>query len=120
MLIVCMLYFFHPFTFHLPVSIFKWSCIDIVEVGLFFFKSILTISAFNCDSPYHNIIVNIAGFQSHSLKILFIDLFLAVLGLCCRRSFSLAAPLLWCVGFSLWWLLLFQSMGSRAHGLQQL
>ena len=28
--------------------------------------------------------------------------------------------LLWCSGFSQWWLLLLQSMGSRAHGLQQL
>ena len=26
--------------------------------------------------------------------------------------------LLWCVGFSPWWLLLLQSMGSRASGLQ--
>ena len=25
-----------------------------------------------------------------------------------------------CIGVSLWWLLLLQSMGSRAHGLQQL
>ena len=26
---------------------------------------------------------------------------------------------LWCTSFSLWWLLLLQSMGSRAHSLQQ-
>ena len=25
---------------------------------------------------------------------------------------------LWCMGFSLWWLLLLQSMGSRVRGLQ--
>ena len=25
---------------------------------------------------------------------------------------------LWCMGFSLWWLLLLQSMGSTAYGLQ--
>ena len=31
-----------------------------------------------------------------------------------------ATPELWCAGFSLWWLLLLQSTGSRAHGFQQL
>ena len=51
-------------------------------------------------------------------------LVLAVLGLCCT-SFSLVAgsggyfPLK-CMGFSLQWLLLLQSTGSRARGLQQL
>ena len=29
-------------------------------------------------------------------------------------------PSLWCTGFSLLWLLLWRSMGSRVHGLQQL
>ena len=28
--------------------------------------------------------------------------------------------MLWCTGFSLWWVLLLQSLGSRAHALQQL
>ena len=58
-------------------------------------------------------------------------IFLAVLGLCCcaARGLSLVAvsraySSLWCTGFSLWWLLLLQSTGSRpvasvvvAHGL---
>ena len=51
----------------------------------------------------------------------FIYLFLAVLGLCCCPGFSLVAAsggysLLRCEGFSLRWLLLLQSMGSRRAG----
>ena len=56
-------------------------------------------------------------------------LFLALLGLHCCAGFPLAVAgrgcsLLWCSGFSLWWLLLLRSTGSRqqasvvaAHGL---
>ena len=52
---------------------------------------------------------------------LFIYLFLAALGLhCCVRAFSSCASggysLLQCVGFSLWWLLLLRSAGSRRAG----
>ena len=52
---------------------------------------------------------------------LFIYLFLAALGLCCcARGFSLAVASrgyfsFWCSSFLLRWLLLFQSMGSRAQ-----
>ena len=43
-------------------------------------------------SSIHNVIVNIARFQSHvTIFYFFFDLFLAVLGLCCCRSFSLVA-----------------------------
>ena len=53
----------------------------------------------------------------------FIYLFLAALGLhCFARVFPAASggySLLWCVGFSLWWLLL-QSSGLRARRLQYL
>ena len=57
------------------------------------------------------------------LKLLFIDSFLAVLGLCCCTAFlelwRVGATLqLWCLGFSLWWLLSLWGTGSRAHGLQ--
>ena len=47
---------------------------------------------------------------------------LAALGLrCCVRAFSLVAvsrgySSLWCMGFSLWWLLLLWSTGSRRAG----
>ena len=53
---------------------------------------------------------------------LFIQLFLAVLGLPCWADFSLVvAPLyLWYTGFSLQWLLLLLSVDSRMCGLQQL
>ena len=56
----------------------------------------------------------------HSNSYLFV---LAVLGLCCWSGFSLVAvsggycPLR-CMGFSLQWLLLLQSTGSRTCGLQ--
>ena len=58
-------------------------------------------------------------------KILNIYLFLAVLGLHSSHGLSLIAEsraysLALVPGFSLWWLLLLQSMGSRACGLQQL
>ena len=48
-----------------------------------------------------------------------INLFLAVLGLhCCRQALSSCGErgysLLWYTDFLLWWLLLLQSMGSRA------
>ena len=46
---------------------------------------------------------------------LFIYLFLTVLGLHCCVGISLVAA---CVGFSLQWLLLLQSVGSRTHRLQ--
>ena len=51
---------------------------------------------------------------------LYIHLFLAVLGLHCCTGFSLVAASggysSWrCVGFSLWWLLLLQTTGSRAE-----
>ena len=54
-------------------------------------------------------------------KFLFIYLFLAMLGLCCcARAFSSCGErgllFVWCMGFSLWWLLLLQSMGSRCTG----
>ena len=48
-------------------------------------------------------------------------LFLAALGLrCCAQAFSSCGEggysSLWCVGFSLWWLLLLWSTGSRHAG----
>ena len=57
--------------------------------------------------------------------ILFIFLFLVVLGLRCYEGFSLVAmsggySLVALCGFSLRWLLLLWSMGSRVLGLQQL
>ena len=57
------------------------------------------------------------------LNYLFIYLYLAVLSLLCCTGSSLVAVSrgyrsLQCVGFSLWWLLLLQSTGSRAYGLQ--
>ena len=59
------------------------------------------------------------------LKNNFIYLFLAVLGLPCCASFSLAAVsqatlLFLCAGFSLCWLLLLPSAGFRVGGLRQL
>ena len=52
---------------------------------------------------------------------LFFNLLSAMLGVRCCSGFSLAERAftlqLWCTGFSLWWLLLFQSTGSRARGL---
>ena len=55
----------------------------------------------------------------------FIYLFLAVLSPRCCAGFSLVVAsgtysLLWCTGFSLHWLLLFRSTGSRVLRLQQL
>ena len=55
----------------------------------------------------------------------FIYSFVAVLRLWCCAGFSLVATSegsswLWCAGFSLRWLLLLQSMGFRARGLQEL
>ena len=51
-------------------------------------------------------------------------LFFDVLGLHCCEGFSLVLArdtlYLGCRGFSLWWLFLLQSKGSRAQGLQQL
>ena len=54
-------------------------------------------------------------------KFIYLFLFLAVLGLCCcARAFSscgeLGYSLLWCMGFSLRWLLLLWSTGSRRVG----
>ena len=60
--------------------------------------------------------------------VIFIYLFLAVLGLHCCAGFSLvvasrgyllavATLSLWRMRFSLWWLSLFGSMGSRAYRL---
>ena len=51
----------------------------------------------------------------------FKNLFLAVIGLhCCTQAFSSAErqgySSLWCLGFSLWWLLLLQSTGPRSAG----
>ena len=53
--------------------------------------------------------------------ILFIYLFLAALGLrCCARAFSIVPSGVYsslrCTGYSLRWLLLLQSMGSRCTG----
>ena len=53
--------------------------------------------------------------------ILFICLFVAMLVRCCTGFLWLwrvgATLQLWYAGFSLWWLFLLPSMGSRAHGL---
>ena len=54
-------------------------------------------------------------------KFLFIYLFSAALGLCyCTRAFSSCGEqgyaLLWCAGFSLRWLLLLWSTGSKHAG----
>ena len=51
----------------------------------------------------------------------FIYLFLAALGLhCCAPAFASCGKrgliFVWCTGFSLWWLLLLRSMGSRRTG----
>ena len=51
-------------------------------------------------------------------KFYLLILFLAVFSLCCcTRAFSSCSErgysLLWCAGFSLWWLLLLRSVGSR-------
>ena len=49
---------------------------------------------------------------------LFIYLFAAVLGVhCCTQAFSSGCSSLWCEVFSLRWLLLLHSMGSRCAGL---
>lgn len=62
---------------------------------------------------------------SHFLAFLFKKFFiiLAVMGLCCCMRASLVAArepgdlsLLQCAGFSLWWLLLLPSTGSRSPG----
>ena len=54
-----------------------------------------------------------------SQKFIYLHLFLAVLGLCCCEDCGLLSS---CTdaGFSLQWLLLLQSTGSRAQGLQSL
>ena len=54
-------------------------------------------------------------------KMVYLFLSLAVLSLrCCTQAFSSCGKrgfcVLWCVGFSLRWLLLLRSTGSRAHG----
>ena len=59
--------------------------------------------------------------DTFSLNYLFIYLFLAMLGLHCFVRLFLVVmsrdySLFWCVGFSLWWLLLLQSTGSRHTG----
>ena len=55
-----------------------------------------------------------------SFFLFFLSSFLPVLGLhCCARSLSLIAAsrgYLQCKGFSLWWLLLLRSTGSRRAG----
>ena len=52
-------------------------------------------------------------------KFIYLHLFLALLGLCCCEDYRL--PSGWAdAGFSLWRLLLLQSAGSRAQGLQSL
>ena len=61
--------------------------------------------------------------QLYTLKKKIIYLFLATLGLrCCARTSLVAVSggysSLRCAGFSLRWLLLLQSTGSRVHGLQ--
>ena len=58
-------------------------------------------------------------------KKFFFNLFLAVLGLHCCSGFSLVVASgrycsSRCAGFSLWWLLLLQSTGSRVQSFQQL
>ena len=60
---------------------------------------------------------------SHFKKNVSVYLFLAVLGLRCAWAFSRCgegrgwrSSSLQCEGFSLWWLLLFQSLGSRHTG----
>ena len=66
-----------------------------------------------------------ANMFSHSLGCLyffykFIYLFMAALGLCCCVWAFLASrgySSLWCVGFSLWWLLLLRSTGFSSCGL---
>ena len=57
----------------------------------------------------------------YSYKFIYLFLFLAALGLCCCARVSLVAAsggysLLRCEGFSLWWLLLLRSTGSRHAG----
>ena len=75
---------------------------------------------------------HLASFPAHCIHSVyysflnnFIYLFLVVLDLhCCLGLLLLwraGVPLsLWCMGCSPWWLLLLQSTGCRAHGLQQL
>ena len=75
---------------------------------------------------------HLASFPAHCIQSFyycflnnFMYLSLVVLDLrCCLGLLLLwraGVPLsLRCLGFPLWWLLLLQSIGSRAHGLQQL
>ena len=64
--------------------------------------------------------VPVTGFQeTPGFVCLFVCLFLAMLGLCCREGLSLVAAgggssSLHCTGFLLQWLLLLESTGSRA------
>ena len=53
---------------------------------------------------------------------IFLRYFITIFFFLALHGLSLAAAsggysLLWCAGFSLWWLLLLQSMGSRCTGL---
>ena len=55
----------------------------------------------------------------------FVYLFMDVLGLCCRTGLSVVVAsecysLVGVCELSLWWLLMLQSTGSRAGGLQKL
>ena len=56
-------------------------------------------------------------FNFFNYLFLAVQVFIAVLG-SPRVAASRGYSLLRCAGFSLWWLLLLQSTGSRVHGLQ--
>ena len=76
---------------------------------------------FSSLSPMSHCYIISAALFKYNFISLFIDWFLAALGLCCCVGFSLVVESLddslavWCVGFLLAWLLLLRLPGSRAQ-----
>ena len=81
---------------------------------------LFSFSLFNAEVLFLIHVWKLTFFKKNTFISVFI-LFLAALGLrCCARASLVALSRgyssLWCAGFSLWWLLLLWSMGSRRMG----
>ena len=88
----------------------------------FFFQALLNFLQYCFCFYFIFVFITMFCFLWANIYYYYYYLFLAVLGLCC---FPLVAvngeySLLWCLGFSLYWLLLWQSTDSGVHRLQQL
>ena len=97
----------------------KWKKQDVDCIYLYYQQELLVLGFLICHSNHLNNLCTCHSNHLNNLRI-YVCMYLYLCTFGCALSLLLrvgASLQLWCVGFSFLWLLLLQSVGSKAHGL---